>query len=82
MKITIYGPGCHRCHETEQVVRSAVAELGIAADIDKVSDLKAIIAAGVIATPAVAIDGEIKLYGRIPSPAEIRSFLDHPEGRV
>ena len=81
MKITVYGPGCQRCIETERVVRSVVAELGIAAEVEKVSDWKAMVAAGVLATPAVAIDGQIKLSGRIPTPADVRSWLAHTEAK-
>ncbi len=81
MKITVYGPGCQRCHETERVVRVVVAELGIAAEVEKVSDWKAMVAAGVLATPAVAIDGQIRLSGRIPTPADVRSWLGHAEAK-
>ena len=76
MKISVYGPGCQRCHETERVVRNVLAELGVDADVEKVGDWKAMVAAGVLATPAVAIDGEIKIRGRIPTPAEVKSLLD------
>jgi len=75
MKITVYGPGCQRCLETERVVRSVVAELGIAAEVEKVSDWKAMVAAGVLATPAVAIDGQLKLSGRIPTAVEMKDLL-------
>jgi len=81
MKITVYGPGCPRCHETERVVRHVVDELGIAAEVEKVTDWKAMVEAGVIATPAVAIDGQIKLAGRIPTSADVRSWLGSPEAQ-
>lgn len=75
MKITVYGAGCHRCRETEQVVRNVSAELDLAADIERRSDWKAIIGARVVATPATEIDGEIRLFGRIPTPADVKSWL-------
>ncbi len=75
MKITVYGPGCYRCHETERLVRNVVATLGVDADIEKVSDWKAMAAAGVLATPAVAVDGLLKLSGRIPTAAEVQSWV-------
>jgi small redox-active disulfide protein 2 len=75
MVITVYGPGCARCHETERVVRNVLAELQHDADLRKVSDYPSIAAAGVMATPAVAIDGVIKLSGRIPRPEEVKAWL-------
>ena len=75
MVITVYGPGCARCYETERVVRNVLAELQHDADLRKVSDYQAMTAAGVLATPAVAIDGVIKMSGRIPKPDEVRTWL-------
>jgi small redox-active disulfide protein 2 len=75
MKIVVYGPGCARCHQTEQVVRNALAELNIAADVEKVSDFQAMAAAGVLATPAVTVDGVMEVSGRIPKPEEVKAWL-------
>ena len=75
MKIVVYGPGCARCRETERVVRHVVEQLGIAADVQKVSDYEAMAAAGVLATPAVSIDGVMKLSGRIPKSDEVEGWL-------
>ncbi len=75
MKIVVYGPGCARCHETERVVRHVVEELGIAADVEKVSDYQAMAAAGVLATPAVSVDGVLKVSGRIPRTEDVRGWL-------
>lgn len=75
MKIVVYGPGCARCHETERVVRHAVEHLGIAADVQKVSDFQSMAAAGVLATPAVSIDGVLKVSGRIPKTEEVQAWL-------
>lgn len=75
MKIVVYGPGCARCRQTEQIVRSAVADLAVAVDVQKVSDYQAMAAAGVLATPAVAIDGVMKLSGRIPTAEEVKAWL-------
>jgi len=52
MRIVVYGPGCARCHETERVVRHVVGQLGINADVQKVSDYQAMAEAGVVATPS------------------------------
>lgn len=75
MKIEILGTGCPKCKTTEKNVRKAVEELGIQAEIVKVEDLQEIINRGVMMTPAVVIDGETKIVGRIPSPDDIKKFL-------
>jgi small redox-active disulfide protein 2 len=75
MVITVYGPGCARCYETERVVRRALADLQREVDVQKVSDYQAIAMAGVMATPAVAVDGVIKVSGRIPTREEVKAWL-------
>jgi len=75
MVITVYGPGCARCYETERLIRNVLAELQHDADLQKVSDYKAMAAAGVMATPAVAIDGIVKVSGRIPRREEVKAWL-------
>jgi small redox-active disulfide protein 2 len=75
MKIVVYGPGCHRCHETERIVREALQQLGFQADVQKVSDYQAMAAAGVLATPALTIDGVLKVAGRIPKSEEVQGWL-------
>ncbi len=76
MRIIVYGPGCARCHETERVVRHVVEELGVAATLEKVSDYQAMAAAGILATPAVSIDGVLKVTGRIPKAEEVKAWLE------
>ena len=78
MVITVYGPGCARCSETERVVRNVLAELQHDANFEKVSDYQSMAAAGVLATPAVAVDGVIKMSGRIPKPDEVKAWLQQP----
>ncbi len=80
MKIIVYGPGCARCHETERVVRHVVEQLGVEATMEKVSDYQAMAAAGILATPAVSIDGVIKVSGRIPKGEEVRGWLVAAQG--
>lgn len=75
MKIVVYGPGCARCHETERVVRHVVGQLGITADVQKVSEFQAMAAAGVLTTPAVTIDGVLKVAGRIPRAEEVQGWF-------
>jgi small redox-active disulfide protein 2 len=75
MKITVYGPGCKKCHEAEDLVKRVVAEAGADAVVEKVSDLQAMMKMGIISTPAVAVDGVLKVAGRAPKPEEIKSWL-------
>jgi len=73
--ITVYGPGCMKCQKTEEVVKQAVEAAGIQAMVTKVSDVQRMVAAGIMSTPAVAVDGVIKLAGRIPRQEEVRAWL-------
>lgn len=75
MKIEILGAGCPKCKATEKNVRKAVEELGLNVDIVKVDDIQEIINRGVMMTPAIFVDGEAKIVGRIPSPEEIKKLL-------
>ena len=75
LNITIYGPGCARCHETERRVRHVVEQSGVEASVRKASDFAELAKAGVLATPAVVVEGQVKSSGRIPSEDEIRSWI-------
>jgi small redox-active disulfide protein 2 len=75
MKITVYGPGCRKCHEAEDLVKRVVAESGSDAVVEKVSDLQAMMKVGIISTPGVAVDGVLKVSGRVPKADEIRGWL-------
>ena len=75
MKIEIYGSGCAKCKKTEEIVRQAVKELNIKAEISKIEDLQKIIDKGIMMTPAVAIDGVIKILGRVPSTQDVKKIL-------
>ena len=75
MKIEILGTGCAKCNTTEKIIKKVVEELGINADIVKVEDLQEIINRGIMMTPAVYIDGEAKIVGRVPTTDEIKKLL-------
>lgn len=75
MKVTVYGPGCARCTQTAALIKDVCDGLGIAFTLEKVSDYAEIARAGVMATPGVAIDGKVVSTGKIPTVAEIRSWL-------
>jgi small redox-active disulfide protein 2 len=75
MKIEILGTGCPKCSATMANTEKAVTEAGIQADIVKVEDLNEIASRGVMMIPALSIDGEIKVVGRIPTVEDIKEWL-------
>jgi small redox-active disulfide protein 2 len=75
MDIKILGPGCPRCGELERRTKNALAELNVAADVEKVSDIKKIMEYGILSTPGLVIDGKVKSSGRIPRPEEIKAWI-------
>ena len=75
MNILVIGPGCSRCKTLAQLTEQAVKELGVTAEINKVTDLKQIMALGVMMTPALAVNGNIKVAGRVPSVEDIKKLL-------
>lgn len=75
MEIKILGPGCPRCNQTEENVKAAVTESGVAAKVDKVTNLLEIAKYGVFGTPAVVVDGEVKSVGKIPTKDEVKAWL-------
>ena len=75
MKIQILGTGCPKCKKTYENVEQAVKDLGISAEVEKVEDLKAIMGFGVMITPALAVDGQVKVAGKVPAVDEIKKFI-------
>jgi small redox-active disulfide protein 2 len=75
MKIKVLGPGCPKCQKTEKIVKEAVSESGVDANIEKVTDAMEIAKHGVFSTPAVVVDGEVKSVGKIPSKDEIKTWI-------
>lgn len=73
--IKILGPGCANCKKLEEVARSAVASLKVDAEVSKVTDMREIIAAGVLKTPGLAINGKLVSSGRIPSLAMVAEWI-------
>ena len=75
MKIQILGTGCAKCKQLTENAEAAAREMGIAYEIEKVSDIVEIVKYGVMATPALSGDGKEKLVGKVATPAEIRVLL-------
>lgn len=76
MEITVFGPGCARCTETENLIKEVAAAKGGDITVRKVSDFKEMMVAGIMSTPAVAIDGVVKSTGKIPTKQEIAAWID------
>ncbi len=75
MKIEVVGPGCPKCQKTEELVRKVINEKGIDAEIEHITDLNEMSSRGVLMTPAVIVDGDTKVSGKVPTEEEIRSWL-------
>ncbi len=75
MKIKILGTGCAKCNRLEQLTREVVAELGIAAEFAHVREMDRIMEYPIMSTPALVVDEEVKVSGRIPSRDEIAGWL-------
>ena len=76
MKIQILGTGCPKCRKLAENADEAAKTAGVDYELVKVSDINEIMKFGVMITPALAIDGEVKVAGRVPSPEEIKGMLE------
>jgi small redox-active disulfide protein 2 len=75
MEIKVLGPGCKNCTNLEANTKKALEELNIEATVEKVTDMKEIMGYGVMRTPALVVDGKLKMMGRVPKPSEIKEYL-------
>ena len=75
MKIEILGTGCSKCKKTKEVIEKVLKQTGVEAEVIKVEDFETILNYGVMVTPAVVIDGEVKLAGKIPDEKDIRKWI-------
>ena len=75
MKVSILGTGCAKCDKLYATARQALDELGLDAELEKVSGIQEILAFGVMMTPALAVDGEVKIVGKVPGLDEIKEML-------
>lgn len=73
--IEVLGPGCQKCKVLFEHAEQAAKELGLEFEIKKVTDISAIMGYGVLSTPALVVNGELKLAGRVPSAEQIKGFL-------
>jgi small redox-active disulfide protein 2 len=75
MDIKILGPGCPKCNQTADLVKDALTESGMTATVEKVTDMLRIAQYGVLATPAVVINGEVKSFGKVPKKDDVLKWL-------
>jgi len=75
MKLHVLGTGCPKCSKLYQNVRAAAEELGLDAEVIKVTDVNEIAAMGAVITPALAVEGEIRAAGKVPSIEKIKEML-------
>ncbi|MBN1507932.1 MAG: TM0996/MTH895 family glutaredoxin-like protein [Sedimentisphaerales bacterium] len=74
-KIQILGTGCPKCMKLAENAEAAVKNVSVPCEIVKVTDINEIMKFGVMMTPALAIDGQVKVVGKVPSPDEIQKWL-------
>ena len=75
MKVTVYGSGCKKCITLAENVKEVAEDLGVDIELEKVEDIAEIAKAGIMGTPGLAVDGEVKVKGRVPSKNEIKDLL-------
>jgi len=75
MKLQILGTGCAKCNALTMTTEKAAQALGLPYELEKVTDLKQIMAFGVMTTPALVVDGKVKFSGKVPSVDEIKTML-------
>ncbi|MGI5992952.1 MAG: thioredoxin family protein [Methanosarcina sp.] len=75
MRIEVLGSGCSKCNKTKELAEKAVKETGVDAEIIKVEDIDKILEYGVMITPALVIDGDVKVAGKVPSVDDIKKWI-------
>ncbi len=74
-QIQVLGPGCAKCEKLKHNAEEAVTQSGVEATVEKITDINAIVGFGVMTTPALVIDGEVKVVGKVPTAEEITRML-------
>ena len=75
MKLQILGTGCAKCNALTMATEKAAQSLDLQYELEKITDLKQIMAFGVMMTPALVVDGEVKVAGKVPNPNELKTML-------
>ena len=74
-RIQVLGPGCAKCKMLSERVSQAVTELGLECEVEKVTDINRIVEFGVMSTPALVVNGTVKMYGHVPSVEKIKEMI-------
>ncbi len=74
-KLQVLGPGCPKCEELAKRTKEAAQALGVDYELEKVKDLNQMMSMGVFMTPALVVDGEVKVVGKVPSEEEIKKMI-------
>jgi small redox-active disulfide protein 2 len=75
LNIKVLGSGCANCHKVEELAKQAVAQLGVEAQVELVSDVKEMLRYGVMATPAIVINEKLVLSGRVPALSQVTTLI-------
>ncbi len=75
MEIKVLGPGCARCQQLEKMIKEVVRELGVDAEVEEVKDMKKIMEYPILTTPGLVIDEKLVCSGRVPTKAEVTTFI-------
>ena len=74
-RVQVLGPGCAKCEKLKKNAEQAIQELGVVAQVEKVTDINKITSYGVMMTPALVVDGQVKVVGKVASAEEIKQLL-------
>ena len=80
MQLLVLGPGCAKCTKLAEQTKQAADELGLPYELNKVTELKQIMALGVMMTPALVVNGSVKVMGKVPSTDELKTILAQAAG--
>lgn len=80
MKLQVLGTGCPKCNKLAELTETVAREQNVEFTLEKITDINAIMEAGVMMTPALMVDGEVKVSGRLPSAEELATQLNPAEG--
>ena len=75
MEIKVLGSGCSRCHKALEMVEKVVKEQGVDAQVEYVTDIEQVMAYNVMSMPAIVVDGEVRLKGKVPTEADVKKML-------
>ncbi|MEJ5329453.1 MAG: thioredoxin family protein [Desulfobaccales bacterium] len=74
-KVQVLGPGCPKCEQLARNAEEAAKALGVEYELEKIKDLNQMMAMGIFMTPALVVDGEVKVVGKVPSVEELKAML-------